>query len=209
MSDITDPAYDPVDLGLPDDETDLRPGMSVDFAIVCAALARIGIAAPPEGIEWPAEWLVLGPALFATWRPTVAPYDLAGLMAEALSLPEGEAALLGMDGHGTNSYAMHAVLKRHCVLMGFQTAAGGVLMSEQAGMRRIDATWRILADIVGHARRLAEDGKVPHDRMLVAIDSDIAPSRWAWVEAAGSAEAVDWQDTRFAAFAARTALEGL
>ncbi|MEM9839807.1 MAG: hypothetical protein AAF830_11735 [Pseudomonadota bacterium] len=190
-------------------------GTWVDLDTVRRALADTTAALPEDLATWPDAWFALSAMCFATWKPNAAPYDFAGLMQEAYELPEEEAAVLGFDGHGINSVAMHLLWKRGPVLIGFQTASGGVLMEQDAGAARIEATWRMITAVETELDRLTREGAaspgggLPTGKTLVALDSDIAESWLAWADTGRDWETIERRRSRFAGFDARNALEAL
>jgi hypothetical protein len=186
-----------------------RSAGTVDWLAVVATLAEADVPAPPAAIGWPQDWYPIASHCFASWPATARPYDLDAVMAEAYARTGERAALLGFDGYGFNSWAMHAIWCRGPLLVGFQTAAGGAFMDAEQSRERIEASWDILSDMVAALARLEGTGRLPAGRRLVVIDSDLRESRWGWIADGTAWDAAAWTVSPIAAFAAVSALERL
>ncbi len=185
-----------------DIEVDLA-GKRVDFETAMTVLTGAGAPPAPETIDWPEDLLALNNLCFASWSPLTAPYRFEELLREAFDSPEEEALLIGYDGYGVNSWAFHLVWRRGALLIGFQTATGGAMMTARTGHDSVAASW----DMLRRFEAAAE--KAPQEKILAVIDSDIGANRWTWLDRNGDWDGADWTETPIAGLAALTAIEAL
>jgi hypothetical protein len=181
----------------------------VDWLSVVATLAEENMPAPPAALGWPKDWYPIDSHCFASWPAATAPYDFEPAVREAFEQAENQIGLLGFDGYGFNSWAMHAIWRRGRLLVGFQSAAGGAFTDADQSRERIEASWEVLSEMAELLTRQERAGKWPSGRTLVVIDSDLHEGRWAWLADGADWDAADWKIGWSAAMEALDALEAL
>ncbi len=154
-----------------------------------------------NGLPWPpvlpalAERLApRGGHLFATRELPAPPYDIGHYVDEFIDTPSlAPYAVVGFDGHGTNSWAVHCYLVEDGLGLFIQLPWGGAYMDPAATRPPIEH----LFDWSGQRLRPAlqacrREGRIPPGwRLAVATPMDSDPV-WAWV-APGGQGPLQWQ----------------
>jgi hypothetical protein len=121
------------------------------------------------------------------------PYDFEHFLAEIEAQPAlPDYAVVGFDGHGTNSWAVHFYLVSKALALFIQLPWGGAYL--EAEPARADIT-----DVFGWAEtlqarmRLAESaGKIPEGMRLEIAASRFGHAGWRWLDAGKAAASIPW-----------------
>lgn len=134
-----------------------------------------------------------GPGWFATRPVDSSPYDLDHFLAE-LETPPGppDYAVVGFDGHGSNSWAAHFYLVGQRIALFIQLPWGGAYLEpEQARANIADLfDW---AEALQSRLQLAEAArKIPDGTRLQVVATQFGRAGWRWLEAGQDAAATPW-----------------
>ena len=137
---------------------------------------------PPLPARFEASLVAVSDHLFATLPVKLSAFDLE-VWADRVDASSPDWALLGVDGRGINSWAMHYYLVEGPLALLVQWPWGGVYGDADADRQRIVEAFEQCATLQDRARgpgglALARQGK----RLLV-VHSPLAESRCVWLEA--------------------------
>lgn len=108
-------------------------------------------------------------------------YDITAFVKEAISTPTKDYVLLGTDGHGVSSHAMHYyAVKGHIAL--FIQLKDADTSYVDGNLKAIDYLFKLMSE-VEHKHPL------PEGKRLVVVQSDFYGSGWGWVS--GKTEEID------------------
>ena len=115
---------------------------------------------------------VISPGAYATWKSTYGPYDLEVCMQEVWENGRESDYLIGMGGHGVQSWMFAAIRREARALVGFQVPYGGMYNNRDeeksnvnGGLATMDQISRCLSDPSIQAA-------IPKGKVLVAILSE-------------------------------------
>lgn len=153
-----------------------------------------------EGLPWPPVPTALAQrlapraeAIYATRSLPRGPYGIARYVDEAIAQPAiPDYAVVGFDGHGTNSWAAHVFLLLPGLALFVQVPWGGVYTDAQASTRRMQELFEWAGRLIPQVQACAQAGRIAAGERLVVVASQIVPSRWAWVQAPALAQPVAW-----------------
>jgi hypothetical protein len=166
---------------------------SVSIKACQAQFAEQDLPFPPLPEAFQHRLVPFNEWVFASRELEYGPYAADVYAHEVLS---GEAvedyALLGFDGHGINSWAVHYFLVQGALGLFVQAAWGGAYLDENAARETIQNAFEF-AETLTHAMELAaSQDLVPAGRRLVVLSSDFRPSGWGWSQS-GQSDGV-WHD---------------
>lgn len=108
-------------------------------------------------------------------------YDINAFVQEAISKPTKDYVLVGQDGHGVNSHAMHYyVVKGHIAL--FIQLKDDSASYVDGNLKAVDYIFKLMAEV-------EKKNPLPTDKRLVVVQSDFYGSGWGWVT--GQADKID------------------
>lgn len=152
-----------------------------------------GLPFPPVPAPLAASLQQQGPGWFAT-RPLVStPYDFDHFLAEVQTQPGlPDYALVGFDGHGTNSWAVHFYLVGKGIALFIQLPWGGAYLEPEPARAEITELFE-WAEALQSRLRLAESArKIPHGMRLQVAASRFGHAGWRWLGAGQDAAATRW-----------------
>jgi hypothetical protein len=152
--------------------------------------AAESLPAPPVPGPLAARLQQLDPGIFGTHLPAASLYDLEAQLEAAAEQPE-DALLLGFDGHGVNSWAVHYQLATGPLLLLVQRPWGGAYMNAERNRADIERTFAAVAALQQAAADAAD--RLPAGRRVAVVVGAVGPSRWAWLEGA-SLDGAAWRD---------------
>lgn len=134
------------------------------------------------------------PAIFSSHALDAPPYVLDVHLADWLSgAADFDHAVVAMDGHGTNSWAMHYYLVHGPLALFVQLPWGGAYVDEDAARARIRRVLEWAAPLPARLAALRDAGRLAAGRRLLVVVSRFTRAGWAWVDAPGaSPDALDW-----------------
>jgi hypothetical protein len=136
------------------------------------------------------------PHLFATRASEAPPYNLEVFSLEIQQDPAvPDYAVVGFDGHGTNSWAVHYYLVEGALALFVQLPWGGAYVDADEGRRTITAAFTWADKLQADVARARAQGLIPQGWRLLVVASQFAPAGWAFVPPApAEPEAVAWHD---------------
>jgi hypothetical protein len=145
-----------------------------------------GLAFPPLPADLETALEPRGDSVFGT-RPAEPPlYTIEGWVEPALR--GEEFAMLGMDGHGVNSWATHFYLSRGPVTLLLQVPAGGAYMEPAETAERVEGTWGLATQLLEQVDAALSAGRWPLGRGLIILQTGFGESRRAWIDAGDRGE---------------------
>jgi hypothetical protein len=137
---------------------------------------------PPLPPEATAALREVAPNVFATRQLEAPPYTLEAYRHEVLTSPTmPNYAVVGFDGHGINSWAVHYYLVDDALALFIQLAWGGAYVDADQASRGITGVFAWAEKLQAEIRRTRSDGLIPPGWRLLVVVSQFAQSGWAWV----------------------------
>jgi hypothetical protein len=148
---------------------------------------------PPIPEVFASRIKAVSPKVFST-QPLQRPlYDIETFVSDAISGKTPESMMLGFDGHGINSWAVHYYLICADLALFLQLPWGGAYVdtgSAQADIKSAFSTVQLMLAREHHAA-----AKTSNRPRLVVVQSAFTMARWGWVNN-GSNGPIDWQFDR-------------
>jgi hypothetical protein len=136
-----------------------------------------------------------GQTVFSTSPLTIGPYDLARHVQafEANASPEPQ-AVIGFDGHGFNSWAMHCYVVREGLALFIQLPWGGAFMDRDKARADIADVLAWAGELQSRMEEARRAGALPAGRWLQVIASRLSHAGWRWFDRNDpDAHASPWQ----------------
>ena len=148
---------------------------------------------PPVPAQLAASLQQQGPGWFATRPLASTPYDFDHFLAEVEKQPGlPDYAVVGFDGHGINSWAVHFYLVSKGIALFIQLPWGGVYLEPEPARAEIAELFE-WAETLQSRLRLAESaGKIPAGMRLQVAASSFGHAGWRWLDAAQDASTIRW-----------------
>ena len=188
-----------------DDELDTMPeptGLELAEQLM-VLFEHEGLPLPPLPEAMLDDLVLIRPWLVGTREGTPGPYALDWFVRDAVKDEPPAYLLLGHDGHGVNSVAMHYYLVTGRLALFLQISWGGAYMDKAGRNAAVAAGFAAASRLIEAARR-AEPELVRSDRRLVVVASDLHGHRHALLRAG---EAPDWRPSGDALAAAVASLQ--
>ena len=147
-----------------------------------ALFATEGLPFPPVPAELASALREARPNIFATRPVEVPPYTLAAYSLEVQAeraVPSY--ALVGFDGHGINSWAVHYYLVDDALALFIQLPWGGAYVEPDEARRTIEAVFSWAGTLQSKTRRAQRDGFIPPGWRLLVVGSRFDEPGWAWI----------------------------
>ena len=134
--------------------------------------------------------------LYVTRSLEAGPYNLEIYSLEIQQEPAvPDYAVVGFDGHGINSWAVHYYLVEGALALFIQLPWGGAYVDADEGRRTVTAAFTWADKLQADVQRARQQGLIPEGWRLLVVASQFAAAGWAWVPPApNDPEAVAWQD---------------
>ena len=157
-----------------------------------ARFAEDSLPFPPLPDDLASRLRRFGDHVYATRELNYGPYTMNALVAEAVrSGQTDDYAVIGFDGHGVNSWAMHYILVRSPLALFLQFAWGGAYMDADAARSDIEEGLAFAGRLQEAVERAGAQGRIAAGERLFVSVSSLDRSRWGWQQP--GAEAPDWQ----------------
>ena len=127
-----------------------------------------------------------GKLIFGTREAEAGLYALEHYVAELEAGVPEDYLLMGFDGHGMVSQALHYYLVCGPLALFVQRNHGNPFVGEELGRRRIEGTLGLSARLFDALCAAESGGRLPAGQRLVVVESDFSPSRWGWVRRGGA-----------------------
>lgn len=168
-----------------------------------AALANAQQLFAQQGLPFPALPQTLAsalqehsPTLFGTQALDASPYDMGHYVQAALVTPATpDSLVLGIDGHGTNSWALHYFVTLGPLALFIKLPWGGAYMEADQARDKIRRVFAWADTLTQRVQRLQQAGpRLIRERLVVVIDP-YAPPRWVQLPwpAAGAVQ-IKWHE---------------
>ena len=131
-----------------------------------------------------------GPQVFGTRDPQPAVYALEHYVSELEQPGLEDYLLVGFDGHGIASQALHYYLVFGPLALFIQRSHGNPFADRANSRRRINGALELAELLYRDVTQAGRAGKLPPDKRLVVVESDFSRSRWGWVST-GEAAALE------------------
>jgi hypothetical protein len=138
----------------------------------------------------------VAPNVFSTRQVDASPYNLRVYSFEIQTDPAvPNYAVVGFDGHGINSWAVHYYLVEDALALFIQLAWGGAYVDADEARRAIKGVFAWAEKLQADVRRARGDGLIPPGWRLLVVVSQFAEPGWAWVPSPPPGlEAIEWRD---------------
>ena len=147
-----------------------------------ALFSTEGLPFPPLPAELASALREARPNVFATRPVEIPPYTLAAYSLEVQTEPEVPSyALIGFDGHGINSWAVHYYLVDDALALFIQLPWGGAYVEPGEARSVIEAAFSWAETLQSKTSRAQRDGLIPAGSRLLVIDSSFDEPGWAWI----------------------------
>jgi hypothetical protein len=148
---------------------------------------------PPVPAQLAASLQQQGPAWFATRPLTSTPYDFEHFFAEVEAQPGlPDYAVVGFDGHGTNSWAVHFYLVGNGIALFMQLPWGGAYLEPEPARAEITALFEWAKTLLSRLRLAESARKIPDGKRLQVAASRFSHAGWRWLDAGQDAAATRW-----------------
>ncbi|MBL8259285.1 MAG: hypothetical protein JNM60_05710 [Candidatus Competibacteraceae bacterium] len=134
-----------------------------------------------------------GELLFGTRDPETGPYALDVFRDAVYEQPVTDYALLGFDGHGINSWALHYYLVQGPLALFVQLPWGGAYSDPAEAKQRIGDAFALAATLSAELTAAQSARALPASVRLVVTDSHFAEPGCAWLKAPGTPPVEVWQ----------------
>ena len=157
----------------------LFEGERLPFPPVPAALAAL---LQPQGPGW-----------FATRPVATTPYDFDHFLGEVEAQPAlPDYAVVGFDGHGANSWAVHFYLVDRGLALFVQLPWGGAYVDAEPARAEIAELFDWAAAMQSRLRSAEAARRIPHGTRLQVAASRFGHAGWRWLDAGQDAAATPW-----------------
>ena len=153
-----------------------------------ALFRREALPFPPLPERLAGRLYPAGTSLFATRELPRGAYAMGHLVSEVVTAQPPDYAVVGFDGYGVNSWAVHYVLVHESLALFVQFAWGGAFVDHDAARRAVTDAFSFAESLQGALQRAAALGKLRPGRRLVVSLSDLGVSRWSWIGGTGATE---------------------
>lgn len=130
------------------------------------------------------------PTIFSTRPLADTTYDLSAFLSELASSPAvPDYAVIGFDGYGYNSWAVHHYCVQPGLALFIQLSWGGAFANADADRAAIIRMSSWAQGLLLQVAQLREQGLIPSGWRLLVIASTFGRSGWAWLGPAASDDA--------------------
>jgi len=145
------------------------------------AFAEQNLPFPPLPQALAERLQAFGNSVFTTRELDYGPYGLEAFSGSLLAgEPTDDYAVLGFDGHGINSWAVHYYLVQGPIALFIQIEWGGAYTDADEARQRVQTAFEWAGALQPALDAAASQGKIPAGTRLAAVYSDFAPSGWTW-----------------------------
>lgn len=161
-----------------DHENDAPQGNAIDAAK--AVFGRESLRFPYVPGTMTAHMRSLGDMIFGTrdLNPGLSAVD--SFVTELEQRAVDDYLLMGFDGHGIASQALHYYLVCGPLALFLQLNWANPFVDEETSRRRIDGALGVAKSLYDDIAKAVEKGRFSLGQRLVVVESDFATSRWGW-----------------------------
>lgn len=159
-----------------------------------AAFAAEDLPFPPLPPHLAAALQPRGSGWFATRPVDSSPYDLGHFVDELAAQPAvADYAVIGFDGHGINSWAMHHYLVTASLALFVQLPWGGAYGEPALEREDITSLLGWAAKLQPLVDRAQAAGRIPQGMRLQVIASRFGRAGWRWAGGARDPATTPWK----------------
>ncbi|CAM3716805.1 hypothetical protein [Paracidovorax anthurii] len=148
---------------------------------------------PPVPAPLAAALQQQGPGWFATRPVASSPYGFDHFLAEVEAHPDlPDYAVVGFDGHGTNSWAVHFYLVGPGIALFIQLPWGGAYLEPEPARAEIADLFAWAEALLTRVRRAEAARKIPQGMRLQVAASRFGHAGWRWLGAGQDVATVPW-----------------
>jgi hypothetical protein len=148
---------------------------------------------PPVPAPLAASLQQQGQAWFATRPVASTPYDFEHFLAEIEAQPGlPDYAVVGFDGHGTNSWAVHFYLVAKRLALFIQLPWGGAYLEPEPARADINDLFEWAETLQARLRLAESAGKIPQGMRLEIAASRFGHAGWRWLDAGQDSAGIPW-----------------
>jgi hypothetical protein len=130
---------------------------------------------------------------FATRPMQASPYYLDQFLAEVEAQPDmPDYAIVGFDGHGTNSWAMHYYLFSKAIALFIQLPWGGAYLEPEPARADIVAMLEWSANLQSRLHQADALHRIPDGWRLEVAASRFGHAGWRWIDASQDNAETPW-----------------
>ena len=163
--------------------------MSFATALDAAPLQRAQALFAHDGLPFPYLPRALSsalaehsPRIFSSRLLADTPYDLSAFLSELASNPAvPDYAVIGFDGYGYNSWAVHHYCVQPGLALFIQLPWGGAFANAGADRAEINRMFSWAQGLLLRVAQLQQQGLIPPGWRLLVIASTFGRSGWAWL----------------------------
>ena len=125
--------------------------------------------------------------VFATRPVEHSIYALEVLVEEeAASEQRSTYAIVGFDGYGVASHAVHCIVVTPALALFVQETWGGVAADAHQRRTEIEKSFKLAKRFQESVKTARDRGTIAPDEQLIVSMSNLEPTRWAWRVAGGA-----------------------
>ena len=178
--------------------------MSTDLQAAQAFFLDQGLPFPAIPDRFQATFRALEERVWGTRPYNISLYAVGSLVQEVLEGPVPDYVLMGFDGHGINSWAVHYFLVDGPLVVFLQIHWGGAYTNTDRSRARFAAALGDVQTLEAHLVRRRHH--LPEGwRLLVTLSDFSSDNGYGWIDPAWTGMPVDWRRTRDLPFAAALA----
>lgn len=154
-----------------------------------ALFAAEGLPFPPVPVHLAPSLSEQGQGWYATRPLQSTPYDLEHFLAEVETQPDvPDYAVVGFDGYGTNSWAVHYYLVGKSVALFIQLPWGGAYTDPEPARADIAGMVEWADKLQSRLQQAEALHRIPDGMRLVVVASRFGRAGWRWIRAGRAAE---------------------
>lgn len=171
-----------------------EPGKESTVPTAQAMFEHERLPFPPVPAHLAASLQQQGQGWFATRPFASTPYDFDHFVAEVETQPgPPDYALVGFDGHGVNSWAVHFYLVTKGVALFIQLPWGGAYLEPEPARAEITALFDWTTALLSRLQLAESARKIPDGMRLQVAASRFGHAGWRWLDAGqDDAAATPW-----------------
>ncbi|GKT23833.1 hypothetical protein [Acidovorax sp. SUPP3334] len=152
-----------------------------------------GLPFPPVPAPLAARLKQQGPGWFATCPVASSPYDFHHFVQESEAQSDlADYAVVGFDGHGTNSWAVHFYLVGTGIALFVKLPWGGAYMDPEPARAHIAEIFDWTAALLSRLQQAETAGRMPPGLRLQVAASKFGHAGWRWLGTGQEAAQVPW-----------------
>lgn len=159
-----------------------------------ALFAAEGLPFPPVPAHLASSLQAQGRGWHASRAVESTPYDLEHFLDEVTATPDvADYALVGFDGYGTNSWAVHYYLVTRSLALFVQMPWGGAYTDPERARADIAGMFEWAAKLQSRLQDAQALHAIADGTRLLVCASRVGHAGWRWIRAGEDADAAPWK----------------